>query len=178
MARFLVTIGHRWPTFLALGLATLTLWDLDDGVEFAFLILLSAVGYLVITVIDRPGAVWVGLLIMIAAVVLLRVLGVSEWVALIGTAVVFGVVGLIGGQLRRPGLYAVQPLAVLIFGAIAGTAVAVSPDLGRYLVAAGLIGHTVWDAVHWRANQIVTRPFAEWCGVLDLTLGLGILILI
>jgi hypothetical protein len=35
-----------------------------------------------------------------------------------------------------------------------------------YLVAVGLLGHAAWDAIHWRRNTIVTRSFAEWCGVL------------
>ncbi|WP_371784497.1 hypothetical protein [Streptosporangium subroseum] len=44
-------------------------------------------------------------------------------------------------------------------------------------MAAGLLGHAAWDAAHWRADRVVTRPFAEWCGVLDLLLGLAVLFL-
>jgi hypothetical protein len=68
-------------------------------------------------------------------------------------------------------------VGVLIFGAVSLGALAVTPDVGRYLVAAGLIGHSAWDAAHWRAKRIVTRSFAEWCGVLDFALGLGIVVL-
>ena len=39
-------------------------------------------------------------------------------------------------------------------------------------------GQVVWDAYDWWADRIVVRSFAEWCGVLDLTLGVGILLLV
>lgn len=174
---FVTALGHRWPTLLALGFAAINLTDLENGQTLAFILLFASVGYLVIAVIDRPSATWGVLLLMLAFVVLLRVLGVNEYAVLIGASVLLGLVGLIGGQLRRPGLYAVQPLGVLIFGGLAVVALNVSSDLGLYLVAAGLIGHAAWDVVHWRANKIVTRSLAEWCGVLDFTLGVGILIL-
>lgn len=55
---------------------------------------------------------------------------------------------------------------------------ALPTEVGRYLVAAGLLGHAAWDAVHWHADKIVARSFAEWCAVLDIALGLGILLLV
>jgi hypothetical protein len=55
---------------------------------------------------------------------------------------------------------------------------AVPAAVGGYLVAAGLLGHATWDAVHWRANRIVSRSFAEWCGVLDLVIGVGLLVVL
>jgi hypothetical protein len=27
--------------------------------------------------------------------------------------------------------------------------------------------HGVWDFVHLRADKVVARSYAEWCGVLD-----------
>jgi len=62
--------------------------------------------------------------------------------------------GLVGGPLRRPGPPSLQ------------------------VPAAGLTAHAAWDAYHWWADRIVVRSFAEWCGVLDLTLGVGILVLV
>jgi hypothetical protein len=175
--RFARALAHRWPTSLGLGLAALQLADMADGTEFAFILLFAAIGYLGIAVINRPRATWGVLVLMLAAVAALRVLGVNEWTTSIAAAVAFGTVGLIGGQLRRPGLYSLQVVAVLVFGTLAVVAVAVSPQVGSYLVAVGLIAHAGWDAVHWWADKVVARSLAEWCAVLDLTLGVGILVL-
>jgi hypothetical protein len=170
-------LARRWPTWLALALVAVSVSDLDDGLEFATVLLVSAVGYLAITVLDRPGATWGLLILLVAAVVLIRTLGADPWIVLGAAASVLAVVGLVRGQLRRPGLYALQPLASLVILTMGLTALYVSPGIGRYLVAGGLIGHAAWDALHWRANRIVARSFAEWCAVFDLVLGLAIILM-
>jgi hypothetical protein len=107
----------------------------------------------------------------------LRLLDIDPWPSLVVLAVGLIAVGLFSGQLRRRGLYALQSPATLVFLAVGVAALAVPTDLGRYLVAAGLLAHAAWDTAHWRADAIVARSFAEWCGVLDLTLAIGILFL-
>jgi hypothetical protein len=47
----------------------------------------------------------------------------------------------------------------------------VDPDLGRYLVAAGWFLHGIWDFVHLRADKVVARSYAEWCGVVDVLIA-------
>jgi hypothetical protein len=176
--RVAAAIGHRWPTGLALVWAAISLSDLGDGLEYAPLLVLAATGYLFIAVVDRPRATWAVLFALVTTVVVLRLLDVNPWPVLAVVAAALAAVGLISGQLRRPGLYAMQLPAALGFIALSLTALTVPTNVGGYLVAAGLLGHAAWDAIHWRANKIVTRSFAEWCGVLDLILGLGILLLV
>ncbi len=172
----LSTLTRRWPTWLALAWATVSLADLADGLEYAFVLLVAATGYLFIAVVDRSRLTWPVLFGLIAVVVVLRSLDVDQWPALTVTAFALMAAGLITGQLRRPGLYLLQSPAAVGFIALGMAALAVPAAIGSYLVAAGLLGHAAWDAVHWRANSIVTRSFAEWCGVLDATLGVGILV--
>lgn len=43
-------------------------------------------------------------------------------------------------------------------------------------MAAGLIGHGIWDIVHYWANRVVARSYAEMCAVYDILLGAAILI--
>jgi hypothetical protein len=43
-------------------------------------------------------------------------------------------------------------------------------------VAAGLLGHTAWDAYHHRTNRVVVRSMAEFCLVLDTALAVAIVI--
>ncbi len=172
----LSTLTRRWPTWLALAWAAVSLADLADGLEYAFVLLVAATGYLFIVVVDRSRLTWPVLFGLIAVVVVLRSLDVDQWPALTVTAFALMAAGLITGQLRRPGLYLLQSPAAVGFIALGMAALAVPAAIGSYLVAAGLLGHAAWDAVHWRANSIVTRSFAEWCGVLDATLGVGILV--
>jgi hypothetical protein len=51
-----------------------------------------------------------------------------------------------------------------------------SPELGAYPVAIALIGHAALDVVVWRARKVVARSLAEFCAVLDLTLGVAIVV--
>lgn len=190
IAAIMAHLTHRWPTLLAIAFAALLLSDADadadgggggdsggSGPGFALVLLIAAVTYLTTSVVDRPRAVWGVLAVLLAGVVLMRVVGVDAGPVLAGAALVLVVAGLARGQLRRAGLYALQVPAVLAFGALALWALRLPPDTGLLLVAAGLIGHAVWDAAHMRGGRIVVRPFAEWCGVLDLALGVGLLIL-
>ena len=57
------------------------------------------------------------------------------------------------------------------FGALVLAALVVEPDLGRYLVAAGWFLHGLWDFVHLRRNAVVSRSYAEWCGVVDVLIA-------
>jgi hypothetical protein len=67
-------------------------------------------------------------------------------------------------------------LALAGFGAAAAAALLVNPELGAYLVAAGLLGHAAWDAYHHRVNRVVVRSMAEFCLVLDTALAVAIVI--
>jgi hypothetical protein len=95
------------------------------------------------------------------------------WVILAG-AVALGIYGLLRGA-AHPGYgLPLQTLALLGFGAAAGAALVVNPELGAYLVAAGLLGHAAWDAYHHRTNRVVVRSLAEFCLVLDTALAVAI----
>ena len=171
-------VVHRWPTLVALAWAITTLSDLDDGTEFAFVLVLAAVGYLAVTVLQRPRATWPLLVVLIVAVVALRVLGVDERAVMLALGGVLLLVGLVQGSLRRPGPPRLQVPGALVFVGVGILGTTVSPDVGLYIVAAGLLAHAAWDLYHWQQDRIVVRSFAEWCGVLDLTLGVGILVLL
>ena len=169
---------RRWPTWLALAWVALTLSDVGDGTEFAVVLVVAAVGYLAVAVAERPRATWPLLFLIFGGVVALRLAGLDERAVLLAAGAVLTVVGLARGSLRRPGPASLQvPAAVLFVGAglLGATA---APEAGLHVVAAGLIGHAAWDAHHWWVDRIVVRSFAEWCGVLDLTLGIGILVLV
>ena len=63
--------------------------------------------------------------------------------------------------------FRLQLVGMAGFGALAVAGLVVDPDLGRYLVAAGWLGHAVWDWVHLAKDRVVSRSYAEWCGAVD-----------
>jgi stage V sporulation protein SpoVS len=96
---------------------------------------------------------------------------------LLAAAAAFLVLGAVRGQLREPGGLTLQAAGMFAFGAIALAALYVAPEAGVYLVALALFGHAAWDTFHYLKDRVVTRPYAEFCGVLDLVLSVVILVL-
>ncbi|MFF0533210.1 hypothetical protein ACFYT3_33195 [Nocardia amikacinitolerans] len=69
-----------------------------------------------------------------------------------------------------------QIAGTLVFVTIAVAAKHADPTAARYLVAAGWIGHGLWDFAHHRANRAVARSFAEFCAVVDVLIGAAVLL--
>jgi hypothetical protein len=169
-------LRRRWATLAGLGFAALVAFDLASGVELAPVLAASAAVYLGAAALRRPAAAWplfFATAVVITAVRLLEDRLEPTWVILAG-AVALGIYGLLRGA-ARPGYgLPLQTLALLGFGAAAGAALVVNPELGAYLVAAGLLGHAAWDAYHHRVNRVVVRSMAEFCLVLDTALAAAI----
>ncbi|WP_326633160.1 hypothetical protein OIE67_47980 [Nonomuraea fuscirosea] len=165
----------RWPTALALALSAATFGGTESDAavaSFASILVLLPLLYLVVAKLEARRATWPLLVGGLAGVVALRALEVIE------PAVVFSALALIvllwsvvDGHVFRSGTFRVQALGMLAFGALGLIGLAVDPDLGRYLVAAGWFCHGVWDFVHLRRDKVVARSFAEWCGVIDVVIA-------
>lgn len=171
-------VRRRWPTLVGLGFAALVAFDLVSGVELAPVLAASAAVYLGAAALQRPAAAWP---LFFATIVVITAARLADnrleptWVILAG-AVALGAYGLLGGA-ARPGYgLPLQTLALLGFGAAAGAALVVNPELGTYLVAAGLLGHAAWDTYHYRVNRVVVRSMAEFCLALDTALAVVIVI--
>ncbi|GAA3249559.1 hypothetical protein [Nonomuraea helvata] len=173
----LPAVAQRWPTLLGLAFAALSLFDMENGRSLAFVVFLAALIYLGTAVLGKPGTVWALFIISTVAWVVLDRLEIDAWPGLVGGAISLIVIGLMGGLLRRPVLTAAQVPAMVVFGGAALLALTLSPQAGGFLVAAALIGHAVQDVLVWRAKQVVARSMAEFCMVLDLILGVGIVVL-
>jgi EmrB/QacA subfamily drug resistance transporter len=171
-------LRRRWATLAGLGFATLIVVDLASGVELAPVLAASAAVYLGAAALRRPSAAWPLFFATGAVIAVARLLGdrlEPTWVILAGSAGLL-VYGLLRGA-ARPGYgLPLQTVALLGFGAAAGGALVVNPELGAYLVAAGLLGHAAWDVYHHRTNRVVVRSLAEFCLVLDTALAVAIVI--
>ncbi|HEV8165911.1 MAG TPA: hypothetical protein VGR74_15970 [Actinomycetota bacterium] len=168
-------LKDRWPTALALGLSAATFGGSESAEGVASLseaLLLLPLLYLVVAKLRRPQASWPILVVGIIPFVALRAVDVIAPAAVFSAvALVVLVWGAVDGQLRRPDPFRVQALGMLGFGALALAGLAVDPDLGRYLVAAGWFLHGVWDFVHLKLDKVVARSYAEWCGVVDVVIA-------
>ena len=169
-------IIHRWPTWLAIALAALTVGG-STVESLADVLPMLAFFYLAAAVLQRRQATWLVAVVVVAAFAALRL---QDWidpvVAFSVAALALVLWGAVRGQLRR-GAFVVEMAGMVGFTALALAAVSVDPDLGRYIVAAGWFGHAAWDFAHLRADKVVSRSFAEWCTVFDFLRAVGILIL-
>ena len=178
-------LKHRWPTALGVVVAAMTAYDLelDAGSvsSLAALVVLMALVYVGAAALDRRRASWVVFLAGFAVMVVFQDLfdsGVEPSEVLLVAALVFVVVGAVRGQLCSPGGLTLQAAGTLGFGVVALVALYVDPDLAGYLVAAALLGHAAWDAVHFRLDRVVARSYAEFCAILDLLVGATILFIV
>jgi hypothetical protein len=155
---------RRWPTLLAVAVGAL-MWGADVGSLRELLVLLP-LEYVLMAAVGVRRASWPVLLLCFVAFV---GLSAQDLVELETALLVLAAVALAAGLFRRQGKGAVLVPAVgmVVFGGVALLAIDQSPDVARYLVAAGWFGHGLWDFAHLRANKTVSRSYAEWCGVLD-----------
>lgn len=165
----------RWPTALALAMSALSFGGNESAEAVAPLwdaLILMQLGYLVVAKLQRRWASWPVIAAGFATIIALRALDViAPSVVFAAVALVVLVWGAVDGQLNRSGMLRLQVLGMLGFGALALVGLVVDPDLGRYLVAAGLFLHGVWDFVHLKRDKVVARSHAEWCGVVDIILA-------
>jgi hypothetical protein len=91
-------------------------------------------------------------------------------------ALVYPVVGIVRNSIRGRSMVLLQAAGLAVFAGISVLAgVLVGQDTGAYVLAAGLVGHGVWDAFHHRANAVVWRWYAETCVVYDVLLAAAVL---
>ncbi|MET8507615.1 hypothetical protein ABZV60_23625 [Streptomyces sp. NPDC004787] len=77
---------------------------------------------------------------------------------------------------RRP--LAVQTAGLVVFCAWAAVALLLDGRTALYVVAAGWFAHALWDLAHHHGGRVVPRAWAEWCGVVDLSGALAIVLLV
>ncbi|WP_309132816.1 hypothetical protein [Brevibacterium sp.] len=175
------TLLRRWPAALgvALGLSQLLTDDPRSVTGALLVLLLATTGYVLIAALDRPRWSWAvigSLVVLLTGTRLASAPPVVELGAVVLLILAAVTVGVARGTWKKGGLHRWQPLAALGFLALCLAALAVSTETGRLIIGVGLIAHTVWDCLHWRRHAVVSASLAEWCAALDLTLGVGVLV--
>ncbi|THV42563.1 hypothetical protein [Glycomyces buryatensis] len=175
-------ILRRWPTGLALVAAFLVLGSgvsAETQSSLAELIPLLSLEYLLIAALGRRRLSWPVVFALSAVMTALQIIG------LVRPSLVFAVLalaalvwGAIDRRLLRDGMFRLQALGMLGFGALALVAFTVDADLARYVIAAAWLAHGAWDIVHHRLDRVVSRSYAEACGVLDVLIAAGLIFLV
>jgi hypothetical protein len=169
-------ILRRWPTWLAVALAVLTIGGGAAGLAEALLLL--PLLYLVVAVLRRRRASWPVLVVTIAGYVGLETLDLIDPSAVVvGVAVVAFIVGVaLPGRVAHASFW-VQVVGMIAFGALTFLAMGAEPGLALWLVAAGWFAHGLWDLAHLWADKVVSRSYAEWCAVVDVLVGIQLVVL-
>lgn len=177
-------LAHRWPTALGVAVAALTVFDLRiDAGSISFLsalVVLMPLVYVGAAVAGRRRFAWVVLLVAITPLVLAKALDLNTNLhpAFLVAALAFLALAAARGRLRRPGSVPLQAAGMFVFGTAMLVALYVEPFLGGLIVAAGLLGHAVWDAIHYVRNMVVPRSYSEFCAVVDLLAGAAVLLVL
>lgn len=173
---------RRWPTGLALAFGALVFGLGAPGAEtvraFGELIPLLALEYLLLAKLGRRRWSWPVVAVLSAVMTAVQLTG------LIRPSLVFGGLaaavlawGAIDGRLREDGMFRLQVLGMIAFGALTLLALAVDAEPARYVIAAAWLAHSVWDFVHHRLDKVVSRSYAEACAVIDLLVAAGLVFL-
>ena len=176
----------RWPTALALVFVVgslLLIVRLDREVElFGPLVVMMAGIYMMAYAIGRPWTAWISLVVLGGVMSVLQVLDLTEVLPVdptVGMPIVVVLLWLWAVARRRytdGRLFARQTAGMVGFGAVTLVCTAVAPQVGIALIGAGFLAHAIWDVYHFRANQVVNRPYAEYCGVIDFIVGPALIV--
>lgn len=172
---------HWWPTALGLAFAVFSLVTDDpaDVTGALVTLVIPTAAYATIAASGRSRWSWpiLGLLVVgYLAASALGDAGVPLLAAVTAAALLAGALLLRWGGPPREMRW--QAAAAIVFLASAWAAQLAAPDLARVALALLLLVHGAWDVHHWRRDVIVSRSLSQWCAALDITLGLGILLLV
>ncbi|MBM7784235.1 hypothetical protein [Tenggerimyces flavus] len=173
-------IGRRWPTLVALPVGVDSFFGEitpDTVSTLADAMLLLPMIYVVVEALKRRWLTWPILLAALPAFAGLKLQNVVDpSIVILAVTLAAAIWGSAHGR-HREADFRLQLGGMVLFGALAVGGQLVDPDLARYLVALGWVGHGVWDIVHLIRDKVVARSFAEWCAVVDFAIG-GSLILV
>jgi hypothetical protein len=168
-------ILRRWPSALGLAVAALQLARSPDTETVATVTGVAVLCYLAAAAVDRRWVAWAGCVGFSLVLVASQVAGLAWWAVGAAVALALVVAGLLVGVPRPP--LSAQAVALVGYGGVAVAALLLAPRGGLVLAGVALAGHSVWDVVHYRRNQVVHRSLAEFCVLLDVPLGVGAVVL-
>lgn len=171
------SLAHRWPTALGILIAAGTVFGLSDGRDVASVVAASGFVYLAAAALGKPSAAWpaFGLTFVLGGLGM-TFSGFDPVPWMLAGAAALAVFGMATQGWRPVWSLPTQAAAMLVLGATAVVALRVNETAGGVLVSLGLFAHAAWDVYHHRTGRVVARSLAEFCGVLDVLVGAGVLV--
>jgi hypothetical protein len=171
-------LRRRWPALAGIAFAALVTIGMASGVEQSAIIAAAVMVYVGSAALQKAAAAWPLFFLSVVIITAAKFLGdpFHGTLVVLGCGAVLGVYGLVRGVVRPAHALPLQSIALIGFGAVATIAFFVDTDLGAYLVAAALLGHSAWDLYHYRANRVVARSLAEFCLLLDAAVAVLIVV--
>ncbi|CAM3336703.1 hypothetical protein KIPE111705_03345 [Kibdelosporangium persicum] len=87
-------------------------------------------------------------------------------------------IGAFRKRLREPGVLPLQLAGFAAYLVLVGVALSVPDEVAKYLIGVGWLAHGIWDYFHHRFDKVVPRAFAEWCGVVDVVIGVTVILMV
>ncbi|MER7470759.1 hypothetical protein [Micromonospora sp. NPDC000018] len=179
-------LTDRWPTALAIifGSGAITVIALvgREAALFGPAVATMAGIYLMAYAVGRPWTAWPAFLVLSAVVSVLHVVWQSRLLPLdpaTGMAFVLVPLWLWAVARRRftdVATFSIQTGGAVGFGGLTLLCAAAQPQLGAVLAGIGFLTHGVWDAYHFRVGKVVSRPWSEFCAVVDLVVGTALIV--
>lgn len=176
----------RWPTGLAVvaGTGAVTVMARVDHEERIFgpAVATMAGIYLVAYALGRPHSAWLAFPALSAVVTVLQVLrlrggpGVDPAVGMTVLLVPLWWWATARRRATDVRVFSLQSAGMLGFGALTLLGAAVAPRLGVAVAGVGFLAHAAWDAYHFAVDRVVHRTWSEFCGVVDLVVGVALLV--
>lgn len=179
-------LTDRWPTAMAIvafagAAGVIAALDLEVEIFGPIVVMMAAI-YLMAYALGRPWTVWIALVALSTVLSVLLVLDLLD-VLPVDTAVAMSVVAVLvwlWTVARRlftdTGTFSLQTIGLVGFGAVTLFCGALAPRWGIVLIGLGFLAHGAWDAYYFRLNKVVHRPYAEFCGVLDVLIGPALIV--
>ncbi|GAA5134566.1 hypothetical protein [Pseudonocardia adelaidensis] len=167
---------RRWPTVVGLLAAVGVLLAGADRMTVGLIVAVATTCYLAAAALRRAWVSWVAIPGSVVAIVLGGSLGQPPMTTLAVVAGVLVVVGLMARASRQ--VLTAQTAALLAYGALVVTGLAIAPTAGLVVVAGTLVAHAAWDAVHLQRKAVVSASLAEFCIVLDVLVGAAALLVL
>lgn len=168
------SVLRRWPAALGLAFAAYVAVAGGDRESAVDVVCIAVVCYLSAAALDRPWVAWAAIPASAAVITLGEIVDLESWTTLGLASVALVAVGLLLGS--RPAL-AAETAALVAYGGVAVSALALGPRAGAVVAGLALMAHAVWDAVHLRRDVVVPRSLAEACIFLDVPLGAAVIAL-
>lgn len=183
----IMKFAARWPSALALvaiaGAITLILTSDEGEAEFfGPAITTMAAIYVMAYAAGRKWVAWLAFAVLSVVMGVFNALEEAglEWLEPINAMTVVLVLLWLWAVARRRftdgRLFTLQTAGMVGFAALALLCMHVEPRLGAALAGVGFLAHGLWDGYHFMVDRVVNRQWSEFCGIVDLAVGVALIV--